>query len=185
MLNSKSIIYSFGVGTDISFDLHLIEKFNAKVYAFDPTPKSINWVKSLKLPDNFIFHPLGIDAQDGKKDFFLPINENHVSGSVKENAATGDKKAIVDMNELETIMKKLGHTHIDLLKMDIEGSEYEVIEYIVKKDIQISQLLVEFHHRFTGIGIEKTKKAILSLNKKGYKIFHVSPIGEEISFIRK
>ena len=53
VLKNKSYqtIYSFGVGEDVSFDLCLldyIDKYklgSGKVYAFDPTPKSINWAK--------------------------------------------------------------------------------------------------------------------------------------------
>jgi hypothetical protein len=38
-LCQESIIYSFGVGEDVSFDLELIEKYNCHVFAFDPTQK--------------------------------------------------------------------------------------------------------------------------------------------------
>ena len=38
-LNSDSVLYSFGVGEDISFDEELISEFNCIIYAFDPTPK--------------------------------------------------------------------------------------------------------------------------------------------------
>ena len=44
-LNSKSVVYSIGIGTDASFDLELINTFNCEIYGFDPTPKSIRWVK--------------------------------------------------------------------------------------------------------------------------------------------
>jgi hypothetical protein len=81
-------------------------------------------------------------------------------------------------------MKRLGHTTIDVLKMDIEGAEYEVIEDIVSSRISINQILVEFHHRFPTIGIEKTKNAIKQLNKAGYKIFSISESGQEYSFIK-
>ena len=36
-LGPESIVYSFGVGQDASFDLALIERFGATVHAFDPT----------------------------------------------------------------------------------------------------------------------------------------------------
>ena len=52
-INQKSVIYSFGIGYDISFDLSIITKFNVPVHAFDPTPRSIQWLRDQKLPDNF------------------------------------------------------------------------------------------------------------------------------------
>ena len=54
-LPKNPIVYSFGVGEDISFDIALIKKFNAVVYAFDPTPKSIEWLKKSPPPRKFSF----------------------------------------------------------------------------------------------------------------------------------
>ena len=41
LLNKESIVYSFGIGKEISFDLAIIEEFGLSVNAFDPTPNSI------------------------------------------------------------------------------------------------------------------------------------------------
>ncbi len=35
------IVYSFGIGEDLSFSDDIIKRFDARVYAYDPTPKSI------------------------------------------------------------------------------------------------------------------------------------------------
>jgi hypothetical protein len=45
------------------------------------------------------------------------------------------------------------------------------------------QLLVEFHHRFPGIGKERTAASIKTLAKLGYRIFDVSETGREIGFV--
>ncbi|HEX7718479.1 MAG TPA: hypothetical protein VF389_01635, partial [Woeseiaceae bacterium] len=37
-LHIDSIVYSFGIGEDVEFDLFLIERFGLVVHAFDPTP---------------------------------------------------------------------------------------------------------------------------------------------------
>ena len=49
LINEKSIIYSFGVGEDITFDTSLMEKYKVNIFAFDPTPKSIKWVNKSKI----------------------------------------------------------------------------------------------------------------------------------------
>jgi len=83
-------------------------------------------------------------------------------------------------------MKMLGHDKIDLLKLDVEGAEYQVIEDIGKTGVEITQLLVEFHTRFFKgeEGIKKRKRAIELLNRTGLKIFHVTS-RDEYSFIKK
>lgn len=56
-LGNSSTIYSSGVGNDISFDIAAIERFGCKVHGFDPSPPVAEWIKSQKLPPNYIFHP--------------------------------------------------------------------------------------------------------------------------------
>ena len=67
--------------------------------------------------------------------------------------------------------------------MDIKGAEYEVLEGLLASPIKPSQLLVEFHHRFPAIGLEKTVDMISLLRMAGYKIFAVSDTGREVSFL--
>jgi hypothetical protein len=83
-------------------------------------------------------------------------------------------------------MKQNRHNYIDLLKMDIEGAEYEVLEDIINAGIPIKQLLIEFHHRFKEIGIEKTIKTVKNIEKYGYKLVYVNQkTGEEYTFIKQ
>jgi FkbM family methyltransferase len=181
-LNKKSIVYSFGIGEDISFDRALISRFGCKILAFDPTPKSISWLKKQNLPKNFNYFKYGLAAKNGFIKLYPPQNPKHVSYSIiNKNKKTNSIKAKV--KNLNSIMENFGHQKIDLLKMDIEGSEYEVIDNITDNNFNIDQILIEFHHRFPTIKIDKTKKAIKKLNKVGYKIFHISPSREEYSFI--
>jgi FkbM family methyltransferase len=183
LINIDSIIYSFGTGTDISFDLAIIEKFGATVHAFDPTPKSILWIKNQQLPDKFIFHAKGLASHDGKAKFSLPDNPLHVSATILHKP---DNQGffIADVNRINTFMNELSHNRIDILKMDIEGAEYEVIDDLIASDIQVTQLLIEFHHRFQNVGVSKTRYAIYKLRKAGFSVFNVSDTGEEISFVK-
>lgn len=183
-IDSHSIVYSFGVGEDASFDLALIEKFNLHVHAFDPTPKSIEWVKRQGFSDHFVMHDYGVAGFEGEVSFNPPENPDHVSHTLLDRPSTKAKSFLVPVKRLNTIMQELGHNHIDLLKMDIEGAEYDVIEDICKSGIRPRQLLVEFHHRFPNVGVKKSKGAIDSLKSIGYQLFSVSASNEEFCFIR-
>lgn len=181
-ITNESTVYSVGVGTDISFDLELIRRFRVRVDAFDPTPKSIAWLSAQRLPREFIFHPYGVAGVDGICKFSPPRDPNHVSHTTLKRDGTGP---ILDLRvaRLCTIMGMLEHSRIHILKMDIEGAEYEVIGDMLSTGIRPYQLLVEFHHRWSEIGIERTRQAVLALKQSGYKIFHISRSGEEYSFL--
>ncbi len=182
-LDEKSVIYSLGVGEDTSFDQALIKDFSVTIHAFDPTPKAINWVKTHPLSPKFILHEYGVADFDGEAFFNPPVKPDHVSHTIINRPETSARAIRVPVKCLSTIMKELGHRQINLLKMDIEGAEYGVIEDMVKAKILPDQLLVEFHHRFPGIGIERTRAAIKILKSQGYKIFSITPKAEEFSFI--
>ncbi|MFO7668348.1 MAG: FkbM family methyltransferase [Bacteroidales bacterium] len=186
-LDEHSVIYSFGVGEDVCFDLKLIERYQLDVHAFDPSPRSIKWVAGQNLTEKFHFHPYGLASGDGTVTFREPAEANIHSLQISDLANIGDagsKTHLLPVHRAGTILQMLGHKAIDILKMDIEGAEYEVIEDILKSAVPVSQLLIEFHHRFANIGTGKTRKAISQLNEAGYRIFNVSASGEEISFIK-
>ena len=183
-LNDQSTVYSFGVGKDITFDLSLIQKYGLNVYAFDPTPDSIQWLEKQKLPEKFHSFEYGISNFNGKMKFYPPENPEYVSFSVIKRD-NGRQYIEVHCRTLKTIMNELGHGSIDILKMDIEGSEYDIIDDIIHNSISVGQICVEFHHRFDSVGFERTLSAINALKEKGYQIASVLHNCQEITFINK
>jgi FkbM family methyltransferase len=182
-LSPRSVVYSFGVGEDISFDLQLIRQFGMQVHAFDPTPRSIEWIRKQTLPEELRFHSFGILDIDGRCQLRPPKNPRFVSHTILQTE-TPWPAIEAPVHRLKTIMNMLGHNTIDLLKMDIEGAEYRVIGDLLESDVTVRQLLVEFHHRWPEVGAEKTKNAIHDLNRAGYRIFNASHTGEEYSFLK-
>jgi len=183
-LGADAIVYAAGIGTDISFDLALIERYGVTVRAFDPTPASIAWLETQQLPDRFTWRQVGLAAYDGQATFFPPDNPAWVSHSMLQRGSAAAATIDVEVRRVSTLMRELGHGRIDVLKMDIEGAEYDVIDDILASGVNVGQLLVEFHHRFSGVGVERTRRAVARLNQSGYRIFAVSESGEEYSFIR-
>ena len=185
LLNRESVIYSVGVGSNIDFDVELINSFGATVHAFDPTPRSIEWVKSQQLPKHFIFHPFGLSAENGHMDFFPPAKASSTHFSPIDRYGDTNNVVRAPVKDIDTIASELNHKEIDLLKMDIEGAEYEVIEALPKNRVAINQILIEFHHMYKGIPISKTVDAISTLSNLGFELFNISQRTYEFSFRKK
>lgn len=183
-LNSSSVVYSFGIGEDLSFSNKIIEKYGCHVFAFDPTPKAINYVNNHDLSKNCLFHfiPIGVANYDGMTKFHLPTNDDYVSGSIEKWQGLKEESILVQVLKLNSIMTELGHNRIDLLKMDIEGTEFNVCEDIVKSGIEINQICVEIHDRFFEDGYKRLKKMIWELNKVGYYL--ASRKGDDLTFVK-
>lgn len=185
-LSKDAIVYSFGIGEDISFDLEMIQQHQCQIFGFDPTPKSITWMAHQNLPSNFYFQDYGIGITTGAHQFHLPKNPDYVSGSaLSHNNVSSNDVITVQMKCIEDIATEMGHRYIDVLKMDIEGSEYEVLESIISSHIGVGQLLVEFHERFFDDGYQRNRRAIKLLQSKGFLLFAISKSGEELSFISR
>jgi FkbM family methyltransferase len=184
-LGRDSTVYSFGTGDNIAWDLAMIERFGCDVHAFDPTPRAIAWLAAQALPPQFHFAALGIGARDGEQAFAVPKDANGVNYrpiAVLRGAAAGAIQAPV--RRLATLCRERGHDRVDVLKLDIEGGEYDVLLDVVGHGPPVAQILVEFHHGQHGIPFSATTSAIAVLRAHGYRVLHVSRRGLEFTFVR-
>jgi len=187
LVNADSVVYGVGVGHDITWDLGMIERFGCRVHAFDPTPRSRTWIESQKLTEKFVFHPLGLAASDGVARFVMRSQDPTAASYNKSDQTSGAAEVVeLHVRRLATLMSDLGHTRVDVLKMDIEGSEYEVVEDLLKTDVRPSLMLIEFHYWTNPkADVPRTVRAIESLRGAGYQVFARSPAGPELCFVKR
>ncbi len=185
-INEHSVVYSFGVGRNLTWDNEMIRHFGVTIHAFDPTPGAVEWATTTRLPDNVHFHPVGIAAYDGTLKVYPPPTKRTVHYSSINRARAAEEDAIeVPVKRLATIAGELGHDRVDVLKLDIDGSEYEVLPDMLACGLPINQILLEFHHNFRGVRFEDTLQAIESLRAHGFGIFDTSRRGLEFSFLKR
>jgi FkbM family methyltransferase len=208
---SDSICYCAGAGEDISFDTELKTTFNSRVYIFDPSPYGINHFNQVKDYVNYGI-PLTLDKNlapyvytisskqfseikfvavglwDKKKilKFYDPEKKNYSSHSAF--LFTESKKFIeAPVDRLSNLMKQLDHEHIDLLKIEIEGAEYKVINTIIDDKLNVKAILVEFDEIYNTKDktfLFRIKKSCGKLRKAGYVLVH-STVAMKRLFIRR
>ncbi|MEO8150168.1 MAG: FkbM family methyltransferase [Bacteroidia bacterium] len=198
-LNQSSICYCIGAGEDISFDTELVVRYGCRAIIFDPMPEGKNHYDKLvantlsnkKMATNndesgFEYRInseqlkrttfLNIGVWDKKEviKFYKPAKEDYASHSVVNLQKTDDFiEAQVD--RLSNIMKDLNHNCVDLVKMEIEGAEYKVIDTILEDKLNVKMILVEFDevHFKKGLGyLMRIKKSSDKIIKAGYKMVH-------------
>ena len=175
-LGVDSIVYSAGIGQDISFDKALIAGCGCAIYGFDPTPAAVDFVaaqfEEKSLSPQFHFEPVGLWDSETELQFFAPKTRGWVgSYSALNLQGTEEQESIsVPVKRLSTLMRENGHTWIDLLKMDIEGAEYRVINEIIVNKIPIRWLCIEFDQ---PVPFWTTNRAIRRLKESGYQLCKV------------
>jgi len=149
-IRPDSVVYSFGVGDNIGWDLEMIRRFGVTIHAFDPTPASIAWVAAQKLPPQFVFHQYGISDFDGTLDFYPPRRRGstHYSQEPRGGLIQRSQPVPGHVRRLASIMRRLGHRRIDVLKLDVEGAEFEAVPDWIASGIEFDQLLIEVHYQF-------------------------------------
>jgi FkbM family methyltransferase len=159
------VAYCAGVGLGISFELELAKTMQQPVLVFDPSPTGIATIAKSDTR-NLEFFPVGLAAHPGSIEFSLPKDAAEGSYSVVQD---GIKTISFECYDLPTIMSRNGDSSIDLLKMDIEGFEYDIVNRLLDERLPVRQICVEFHDWLRPGG---TMKTIIRLYRAGYRIIH-------------
>ncbi len=160
-LPEKTIVYSFGVGENISFDTDMASLFGAEVHMFDPAPSVAKNFRNFQSgqrcgPGRIYYQPLGLGPITSETDLVL-------------EGKKCPQKTLTD------IARSLGHDHLDILKIDIEGGEYGALKQMLSSgtldSLRVKQLLIEFHFWDDAL-FKEFMETIGMLKKQGYILFH-------------
>lgn len=154
-----------GVGEDISFEESLLALKAIKVVLVDPTPKSHEFVQS-RASDSLILLKNAIERPGVGP---VRMYKNSTCGHVSESTYPEHSSVSSEFHEAEVItIGQLVHDYSpSLIKLDIEGTEYDVLESC----LGVRQVCVEFHHRCIGNRtIDDTMRLVQRFTDAGYAI---------------
>ena len=167
-LGPGSVCYCAGVGEDATFDFALAE-LGCTVVSLDPTPLALAHMATTELPARLVFLPVGLAGRDGVRRFYAPRNPRHASFSIANLQRTG-RYIEARVKTLATLMGENEHGTLDLLKLDIEGAEYEVLNSLLRDGIRPRVICVEFDQ---PTPVLRTWRAVRALARPGYAIAKV------------
>jgi FkbM family methyltransferase len=173
LLGKDAVVYCVGCGENISFDLALIANFGCVVHALDPTPRAVAFVKRAAGDEpHYRFECLGLWDESTHLRFYAPRDPSHVSHSLL-NLQQTDTFIEVPVARLSQVLERHGHHRVTLLKLDIEGAEYKVLQSVLDDHIPIAILCVEFdefHHPIDRHYRSRIQAALRQLQRRGYTI---------------
>lgn len=191
------VAYDLGIRANPEFGASLLEQYGCKVHAYDPSDKAAQWwrgddpgtIPAERLKNSskghYLFHPQAAGGTDGPLMLF-EFNWQQVSIVHGEHDLTIDKKYRnlnqrefkVNAKTLPTMMKENGDDQMDFLKIDIEGSEYALLQHTFDTMgcPPAGQITVEYHNFMLDerYGSSPEINAIHNLlNSCGFKSFMV------------
>ena len=141
-LHDVEVIVDIGshIGTSIVF--FRTRHPGAHIHGFEPDPRSFATLQANVggLPGVTI-DPRAVTGADGSATFFS--DENSLASSLV--AGAGARRAVpIETVSLDGLMDELGLDHIDLLKLDVEGAEYDVLSQTTRLD-RVRAIAGELH----------------------------------------
>ena len=181
------VVYALGVGVDLALERDLIRAAGVEVHAFDPSPECRRWIARQQLPAALHFHPIGVAGKDGTLRLQARETEHGDAPVMYSVMNTGRTGPVVEVEclALTTLVARLGHARIALLKVDVEGAEDDILAGMLAAGLRPAQLLVEFHHRFPGLGRARTESAVAALRAAGYRLAFIADTGREFTFLHE
>jgi FkbM family methyltransferase len=167
-LSSSSVVIDGGCSYEADFSIYLMRRHGVRAFGVDPTRKHRPALRELEnqYPGRFVHVPCAISASDGVLTFHESrINESgsllddHVN-VVRDQVTSYDVEAVT----LTSLLTRLGLPAVDLLKLDLEGAEYGVLEAATREQLRpVAQLFVEFHHHAIGHYTEHDTRRIVGI----------------------
>lgn len=143
-INENSVVFDLG-GYKGDFTAEISKRYNCRIYLFEPSPIFYNECKErFKENDNIKCFNFGLSSESKKA--FLSNNENE--SSTKPTKTPCQEYIPVRLIKFSEFIKKEKIKNIDLLKINIEGGEYDILPHIIKnKSIRrIKYLQIQFHN---------------------------------------
>lgn len=153
-LNNESVVFDLG-GYHGDFAHAILEKFNCKVYIFEPVPDfyKICTTRFEKNPNVTCFN-FGLSDKNETLDISLDENSSSFFNHNKNL-----HKTTVKLQSINDFIKRNNITRVDLLKINIEGGEFNVIPALIQSDniTKIRFLQVQFHNFIENAHIKRKK----------------------------
>lgn len=139
-LDEHSTVFDLG-GYEGQWSSDIYSKYNCSIHIFEPVPIFAEKIKKRFAKNQKIsVHQFGLAG--ATKSVRMAVNAD--GSSMFKLVGKAIYAHVVDVN---TFLKENRINKIDLMKVNIEGAEYDLLEYIIESDCirTITNLQVQFH----------------------------------------
>jgi len=144
-LGPDSVVVDVGAFTG-AWAQFFIDKYNPTIHAFEPNPDSF-----AELQERTAKHPklkpycYGLGGEDSTVEFTL----NGLGSSMcdERSKSTDLPRMSVEIAAVDRIWEELALGNVDLMKINIEGAEFPLLETMIRADLfkQVDCFMIQFH----------------------------------------
>lgn len=165
LIDDTWLCYCIGAGADVSYDVRLVQDFGARVRAFDPLEDYREPALAAAGHDpRFSFHACAITEHDGPLRVWKAQDPSHGALSAANLQRTA-QSVEVQGRSLPSLMAEFGEDHVDLMKVDLEGIEYQVVPGFDLRALGVRVFSLELHHTGT---VRQARSLIARIEGQGF-----------------
>lgn len=144
-LNKTSIVFDLG-GYKGDWAYQIWKEYQSQIYVFEPYKPYCDTIRArfAAIPSIKIFE-YGLGSKNEELGFSVAENASSVFNS-------GEKTATITIHSIQEFLEKHKINKVDLIKINIEGGEYELLEYLLENNLidRFENLQVQFHDFVPG-----------------------------------
>ena len=184
-INSTDVVVDFGLNIGM-FTCWALSKGASKVYSYEPEYDNFCLAKRNVDLNGFtdkaqLFNAAVVGNDDKKRSFSINLKKNKGAHSLVSKR--GRDSVDVDCVNFNDVIANVNPT---VIKMDIEGGEYECLKNIKCNLKNVRELIMEFHHaHLLDVGKEIIFNEVLDILRKHFRTveYRKDPKGAWVSNI--
>lgn len=139
-LKKNSIVFDLG-GYEGMWSEAILKKYHCTIYIFEPVKEYVEKIEvRFRGSENVKVFPYGLSGR--KRNIYLHMSDNETSEFGKSGKLVKSKVVSIKqfINDYEI-------KQVDLIKINIEGGEYELLEYLLEAGLikRFNNIQVQFH----------------------------------------
>jgi FkbM family methyltransferase len=167
-LAPDSIVFDLG-GYEGEWASNIYARYNCNVHVFEPVSIYADIIKKrFSKNDKIKVYALGLAESDSE----ATITIDKFSSRLTDNGASSKATEKIQLRSFNDFIREKGIEKIDLLKINIEGAEFNLLERLAQTGTlpKIKCLLIQFHD-FAENAIARRKNIQESLSKTHTRLF--------------
>jgi len=147
--NLKPVIFDCGSSIGISVLYFKSLYPNSVIYSFEPNPTAFDFLKANVNNNNLTdihCYNLALSSEKESIELFIPEKNSFINAKTLKNDSNQSNKVTVAAKPLSLFL--LHFAEVDLVKIDVEGSELDIIEdlkqEVLKRKI-VKKFIIEYH----------------------------------------
>lgn len=140
-LSSDSVVLDVG-GYEGQWASDIVARYGCRIHVFEPVRQYASQIaRRFERNPLVTVHPFGLSVRDER------VHASLAGDSTSHIRSRSDEDIMIELRGADTVFRDLGLEQVDLIKLNIEGAEYTLLDHLIETGLihRIVDLQVQFH----------------------------------------